>query len=90
MKKYICILASALLLAACEQRTETVAPTTASPGTKTETNTTIVNPSPAVTTPSTANTMTPMGTPSDSLTSDMDADTDEDTDMSTDMATPNP
>jgi len=28
MKKYLCILASAALLAACEQKTETVTPTT--------------------------------------------------------------
>ncbi|HWP89338.1 MAG TPA: hypothetical protein VNM70_15760 [Burkholderiales bacterium] len=46
MKKYICILASAALFAACEQRTETVVPA-ASPATKTENKTTIVNPSPA-------------------------------------------
>src|SRR5439155_968318 len=31
MKKYICILASAALLAACEQKTETTAPEAASP-----------------------------------------------------------
>ena len=45
MKKYICILAGAALLAACEQKTETVAPAPAEK--KTENNTTIVNPSPA-------------------------------------------
>lgn len=41
MKRLICILASAALLGACEQRTE-VAP--AAPAEKKETNTTIVNP----------------------------------------------
>ncbi len=45
MKKYICILAgAAALLAACEQKTETVNPPADK---KTETNTTVVNPSPA-------------------------------------------
>ncbi len=43
MKKYICILASAALLVACEQKTETVAPA-ASPADATENNTTVVNP----------------------------------------------
>lgn len=44
MKKLICILASAALFGACEQKTETVAP--AAPAEKkTENNTTIVNPS---------------------------------------------
>jgi PBP1b-binding outer membrane lipoprotein LpoB len=44
MKKLICILASAALLGACEQKTETVAP--AAPAEKkTENNTTVVNPS---------------------------------------------
>src|SRR6266566_9859066 len=47
MKKYICILAGAAsLFAACEQKTETVNPPA---GEKKETNTTIVNPSPATT-----------------------------------------
>jgi len=41
MKKLICILASAVLLGACEQKTE-VAP--AAPAEKKESNTTIVNP----------------------------------------------
>ena len=41
MKKLICILASAALLGACEQRTE-VAP--AAPAEKKETNTTVVTP----------------------------------------------
>jgi hypothetical protein len=45
MKKYICMLAGAAsLLAACEQKTETVNPPG---GEKKETNTTVVNPSPA-------------------------------------------
>lgn len=48
MKKYICILASAALLVACEQKTETVAPATP-PADTTENNTTVVNP-PASTT----------------------------------------
>ena len=39
MKKYICILASAVLLAACEQKTETVTPG-ASPSGTTSTDTT--------------------------------------------------
>lgn len=58
MKKLICILASAALLGACEQKTETVAP--AAPAEKkTENNTTIVNP-PASTekTKETTNTIT--------------------------------
>jgi PBP1b-binding outer membrane lipoprotein LpoB len=46
MKKLICILASAALFGACEQKTETVAP--AAPAEKkTENNTTIVNPAAA-------------------------------------------
>jgi PBP1b-binding outer membrane lipoprotein LpoB len=44
MKKLICILASAALLGACEQKTETVAPA-APVEKKTENNTTVVNPS---------------------------------------------
>src|SRR5438876_7898883 len=54
MKKYICILASAALLAACEQKTETVTPA-ASPS---ETTTTAT--SPAESTPMA--TMSPMAT----------------------------
>lgn len=45
MKRLICILASAALFGACEQKTETVTP--AAPpvdNKKTETNTTVVNP----------------------------------------------
>jgi PBP1b-binding outer membrane lipoprotein LpoB len=56
MKKYICILAGAALLVACEQKTETVAPA-ASPSETTENNTTVVNP-PATTTESTVNNTT--------------------------------
>jgi uncharacterized lipoprotein YajG len=40
MKKYICILAGAALLAACEQKETTV---TNPPAEKTESNTTIIN-----------------------------------------------
>jgi hypothetical protein len=48
MKKLICILASAALLGACEQKTETVTP--AAPAEKkTENNTTVVNPAATVT-----------------------------------------
>jgi len=43
MKKLICILASAALFGACEQRTE-VAPAAPAADKKTESNTTIVNP----------------------------------------------
>ncbi|MEO5720764.1 MAG: hypothetical protein ABIR71_04745 [Chthoniobacterales bacterium] len=64
MKKYLCILASAALFTACEQKTETVTPAAPADAThhdttvvnppaavapKTETNTTIVNPTPAET-----------------------------------------
>src|SRR5207253_8535070 len=45
MKKLFCILASAALFAACEQKTETVNTPAASPAEKkTENNTTVVNP----------------------------------------------
>ena len=47
MKKYICILASLALLAACEQKETTVTNPPAEKTEKKETNTTIVNPSPA-------------------------------------------
>jgi PBP1b-binding outer membrane lipoprotein LpoB len=46
MKKYISILVGVGLLAACEQKTETVNPPAEK---KTENNTTVVNPSPATT-----------------------------------------
>jgi uncharacterized lipoprotein YajG len=44
MKKYICLLMGAALLTACEQKETTVANP---PAEKKESNTTIVNPSPA-------------------------------------------
>jgi uncharacterized lipoprotein YajG len=44
MKKLICILASAALLGACEQKTDVVAPTSPAPEKKVENNTTVVNP----------------------------------------------
>jgi uncharacterized lipoprotein YajG len=47
MKKYICLLAGVALLAACEQKETTV---TNPPAEKKETNTTVINPSPATTT----------------------------------------
>ena len=47
MKKYICLLMGAVLLAACEQKETTVANP---PAEKKESNTTIVNPSPATST----------------------------------------
>jgi uncharacterized lipoprotein YajG len=50
MKKYICILASAALLAACEQKTETTAPA-ASPAASPEA-TTAASPAESTTTPS--------------------------------------
>jgi hypothetical protein len=54
MKKYICILGGvALLLGACEQKTETVNPPAQE---KKESNTTIINPSPATTNKTETNT----------------------------------
>jgi hypothetical protein len=47
MKKYICVLAGAALLAACEQKETTVTNPPAEKTEKKESNTTIVNPSPA-------------------------------------------
>jgi hypothetical protein len=59
MKKYICILAGAALLAACEQKTETVAPvTTPAPTTAPATTDT----SPAATEAPAATTESPTGT----------------------------
>jgi len=52
MKKYICILASAALLAACEQKTETVTPTASPNASDTTTTTTTSTASPAETTTS--------------------------------------
>jgi uncharacterized lipoprotein YajG len=43
MKKYICLLAGLALLTACEQKETTVTP----PAEKKETNTTVINQSPA-------------------------------------------
>ncbi|HSS18369.1 MAG TPA: hypothetical protein VLQ29_15585 [Candidatus Dormibacteraeota bacterium] len=64
MKKYICILAGAALLAACEQKTETTEPATSpaatSPPTTTETT------SPASTTESSTGTSTSTGGTSES------------------------
>jgi hypothetical protein len=66
MKKYICILGgAALLLAACEQKTETVNPPA---GEKKETNTTIVNPSPATTEKTETNTTINVPSPAASAT----------------------
>jgi PBP1b-binding outer membrane lipoprotein LpoB len=69
MKKYISILAGAALLAACEQKTETTNPPAES---KTENNTTVVNPSPAKTekteTNTTVNTATSPSSESSSTT----------------------
>ena len=67
MKKYICILASAALLVACEQKTETAAPA-ASPAETTENNTTVVNP-PATTSETTTTVTTPAeSTPMETMT----------------------
>ena len=60
MKKYICILASAALLAACEQKTETTEPA-ATPTPTTPPATTGVS-SPATTTESSAATESPVTT----------------------------
>jgi hypothetical protein len=66
MKKYICILAGAAsLFAACEQKTETVNPPA---GEKKETNTTIVNPSPATTNKTETNTTINVPSPAASAT----------------------
>jgi PBP1b-binding outer membrane lipoprotein LpoB len=65
MKKHICMLVgAATLLAGCEQKSETVNPPSQE---KKESNTTIVNPSPATTnkteTNTTINTSSPASTP---------------------------
>jgi hypothetical protein len=66
MKKYICILAGvASLLAACEQKTETVSPPA---GEKKETNTTVVNPSPATSKTETNTTINTTSSPAASAT----------------------
>jgi hypothetical protein len=62
MKKYICILVGAAsVLAACEQKTETVNPPTQE---KKESDTTIVNPSPATTSKTETETNTTINVPS--------------------------
>ena len=68
MKKYICILASAALLVACEQKTETAAPA-ASPA-ETENNTTVVNPPASTTDTTTNNNTTVTTTPAESTLKD--------------------
>jgi uncharacterized lipoprotein YajG len=60
MKKYICILAGAALLAACEQKETTVTPPAEN---KTESNTTVVKESPAPATKTETNTTINTGTP---------------------------
>ena len=72
MKKLICILAGAALLAACEQKTETVAPAASPAPGKTENNTTVVNPvtgtekTKETNTTNTTNTTTAVSTPATS------------------------
>jgi ABC-type uncharacterized transport system auxiliary subunit len=69
MKKYICILAGAALLAACEQKTETVSPATSptpatAPPAATEMTSPAATEAPAATTESPAGTTeTPAGSP---------------------------
>jgi PBP1b-binding outer membrane lipoprotein LpoB len=65
MKKYICILGVASLLAACEQKSETVTPPA---GEKKETNTTVVNPSPATSKTETNTTINTSSSPAASAT----------------------
>ena len=65
MKKLICILASAALFSACEQKTETVTPA-AAPAEKKESNTTIVNPPAKDTGAKTTNIITTAPTPATS------------------------
>jgi len=66
MKKYICMLVGAAsVLAACEQKTETVNPPAQD---KKETNTTIVNPSPATTEKTETNTTINVPSPATSAT----------------------
>jgi uncharacterized lipoprotein YajG len=64
MKKYICLLAGAALLAACEQKETTVTNPPAEKTEKKETNTTIVNPSPATKTEKTETTVNINASPS--------------------------
>jgi len=66
MKKYICILVGAAsVLAACEQKTETVNPPSQE---KKESNTTVVNPSPATTEKTETNTTINVPSPAASAT----------------------
>jgi hypothetical protein len=66
MKKYICILLGvASVLAACEQKTETVNPPSQE---KKETNTTVVNPSPTATEKTETNTTINVPSPAASAT----------------------
>jgi hypothetical protein len=66
MKKYICILlGAASVLAACEQKTETVNPPSQE---KKETNTTVVNPSPATENKTETNTTINVPSPAASAT----------------------
>ena len=74
MKKLLCILASAALLGACEQKTDVVAPASPAPDKKTENKTTIVNPASTVketkeTTNTNTNTTTTATTPPNSSSS---------------------
>jgi hypothetical protein len=66
MKKYICILVGAAsVLAACEQKTETVNPPSQE---KKESNTTVVNPSPATENKTETNTTINTSSPAASAT----------------------
>ncbi|MEY2547770.1 MAG: hypothetical protein QOG12_774 [Verrucomicrobiota bacterium] len=71
MKKLICILASAALLGACEQKTDVVAPASPAPEKKVENNTTVVNPTTEKTkeTKETTNTNTTTTSPSSNSSS---------------------
>ncbi|MEP6808829.1 MAG: hypothetical protein ABI992_01175 [Chthoniobacterales bacterium] len=82
MKKYICILATAALFTACEQKSETVTP--AAPDHNT---TTIVNPSPAETKKTEMNTTIVNPTPAESKKTETNTTTNINT---TATATPNP
>src|SRR6266705_6950373 len=68
MKKYICILASAALLAACEQKTETTAPEAASPTATTTPAETTPATTPAEATTTTSPTGAYPGAPAESPT----------------------
>ena len=86
MKKLICILASAALFGACEQKTETVTPAAAPVEKKTENNTTVINPATTEKTKektSTTNTLTTAPAPVTSTETKTDTTT-------TTTASPNP